>query len=156
MKKSSISILFILFILSIINAQSPSDDSRAINMLRCFYVSYDSAWISIDNHNALKNQLLFLQQNYCSDSLQGVVNEYYNKFGLDHDLFLDDAMPDMATFVATLTVIKDTTRVNSYIVSFTYNVNNPGETGQRQIALRVGVVNVNNSLKINSVESYQN
>ena len=156
MKGHFVILFFNLFILSMVHAQSTSEDQRAINMLRSFYVSYDSAWVCIENPESLRDRLLYLQQNYCSASLQRVVNGYYTTRGLNHDLFLDDTLTDLKTFVSTLTVIKDTTRANSYIVSFSSNVNDPGDTGQRQIALRVGMVNENNHLKINRVDVYFN
>lgn len=146
-------ILFVgFFTLNIIHAQSPSDDQQAIAMLRKFYISYDSAWVNIENPVTLKNKLLSLQQSYCSTTLQSKINVYYTMYGLDHDLILNDIVTDTSTFLNTLTVIKDTTQEYTYIVSFISNINDPGDSSQRLISLRVSLVKERNIFKIYGIE----
>jgi hypothetical protein len=152
MKRIYLILLIGFFTLSIIHAQSPSDDQQAIAMLRKFYISYDSAWVNIENPVTLKTKLLSLQQSHCSTTLQNKINVYYTMYGLDHDLILNDIVTDASTFLNTLNVIKDTTQEYTYKVSFVSNINDPGDSSQRNISLRVSLVKENNLFKINNIE----
>lgn len=151
MRSLCILFLFILTSLNICYAQSTNDQVSI--SLRNFYKSYDSVWVNVDNPVTLKEKLKQLQQNYCSSSLQKRINDYYAIYGLDHDLILDDALPDTSIFMNTLTITKETTSNNSYIVSFSTIDSDPGSTTQRQIYLRLSMINEDNKLKINNIET---
>lgn len=141
----------VLFIHAI-HAQSLNDDKQAISMIKECYVSYDSAWACIKDPVLLKSKLQLLQKRYCSAALQRKINGYYATYGLDHDVLMADMISDTSTFQSTLKVIKDTKGVNTYIVSFSADIDEPGVHTKRPISIRVGLIKENNQFKIDSVK----
>jgi hypothetical protein len=95
-------------------AQSKSevDPKQAIQLIKEFYIAYNTAWSSDSTPQELNEKLRDLKLKYCSIALMIDLSD-----DIDHDLLINDQYTDVA-HLKTLTVHKDSGKKNSYTVSY--------------------------------------
>jgi hypothetical protein len=144
-------LFFIVYIIALVNsgcqAQQGVDEKQAIAMLKEFYTAYNTVWTT--NHGPSKKEKLdSLQNKYCTQNLITKIREPY----LDHDLLISDSYTE-PEYLSTLSVIKDLTKINGYIVSYKApNTDPQGKDYIEQITIHVTVVKERESYKIDSVK----
>lgn len=88
------------------------DPKQAIQLIKEFYIAYNTAWSSDVSPKILDQKLDSLQMKYCAVTL---IVEL--KGSADHDILINDQYTDVK-HLRTLSVSKDTHKLNSYIVSY--------------------------------------
>lgn len=135
-------------------AQSQNEDEQIISMLREFYIAYNTVWENATTYKPeeFENKVFSLQQKYCSDRLQGEIKKYYETYKLEHDLLTNDfGGTDSETLKSTLTITKDTTKENSYVVSYTVKIKAPSTPREEKNVIHLTVVKEKGSYKIDEV-----
>jgi hypothetical protein len=128
MKKTFIVFLFITSAI-ISKAQNSTSDQQVIQMLKEFYIAYNTAWatgkLSTTKDAAiLVKKLDSLQTKYCTIKLRKELKELYKKERLDHDLLTNDEYTNVE-HLKTLKITKDETKANAYIVSYVDHTMSP-------------------------------
>ncbi|HSH50645.1 MAG TPA: hypothetical protein VK982_02880 [Bacteroidales bacterium] len=150
-------IYFITILVFMINtgcAQSQNENEQIISMLREFYIAYNNVWANATNYTPeeFEDTVFSLQQKYCSERLQGEIKKYYETYKLEHDLLTNDfGGTDPETLKSTLTIIKDTTKENSYVVSYTVKIKAPSTPREEKNVINLTVVKEKGSYKIDQV-----
>ena len=150
-------IYFITTLVFMINtgcAQSQNEDEQIISMLREFYIAYNTVWENATTYKPeeFENKVFSLQQKYCSDRLQGEIKKYYETYKLEHDLLTNDfGGTDSETLKSTLTITKDTTKENSYVVTYTVKIKAPSTPREEKNVIHLTVVKEKGSYKIDEV-----
>ena len=114
-KEIMLAITSILIFFTSCHAQD--EEKQAISMLNEFYVAYNrvSAESELD---VLKARLDSLQQKYCTKRLQKELNKIFEVHGLDHDVLLNDVYTEDIESLKTMSITKDKTRENTYLVTY--------------------------------------
>ena len=100
----------------------------------------------------LMAELDSLYQVYCTNDLRGELKELFHEQGLDHDIFTDDFGTDDES-MKTLTVTKDLTKANSYIVSYWVNTEDPSNRPiKEKVLINLVLKKENDTYKINEVK----
>jgi hypothetical protein len=125
---------------------------KQITMLKEFYTKYNAIWSVPPKtipYDALVNKADSLNSIYCTTQLRTKAKEWFDGDG-GHDLLRGDFYGDMMP--KTLSVIKDSTKSNEYIVSYTVHDTDPyGKEYTQQVTLHVTVIKEGESYKIDSV-----
>jgi len=146
MKKLSLILLFVAGAF-LSKAQNNVADAQAIQMLKEFYIAYNSEWISTVNPYPLQKKLDSLRRKYCTIQLRNKLK----KMDLDHDELINDQYTDIK-HLKTLTVIKDPIKTNGYIVSYIAPTFDPtNKPVEEKIVIHVMVAKENGGFKIASV-----
>jgi hypothetical protein len=93
-------------------AQTVIDSKQAIQMIKEFYIAYNTAWSANILPKVLDQKLDSLKMKYCAITL--IIDL---KGDIDHDVLINDQYTDVQ-HLKTLIVSKDPAKVNSYIVSY--------------------------------------
>jgi hypothetical protein len=147
--------LKLLFIISILHvecfAQNTLDDKKAISMLKEFYIAHE-AIEAAPNSVPPKVYILksdALQKKHCTVLLIKQVVKY-REMGIDY--FTHDNGID-AKAIKTMTIVKDPTLKNSYIITYTvWEKNYPKTPFNKHVVLHICVINDKDNYKINSVK----
>lgn len=128
-----------------VNAQNNAVNKTELQMLKQFYTLRGIIKF-IEKDSAKWNSI---QKTYCTQKLRKEAKEWYDD---GHDLFTNDLGIDNES-LKTLTIIKDSTKQNSYIVSYIVNFHvSPNEWEKKKVILHVVVVKDSDSYKIASVK----
>lgn len=131
---------------------SHSDKKQVDVMLRQFYTAYHKAWTRKSTPNILMRELDSLYQVYCTDSLREDLKKLFQEQGLDHDVFTNDYGTD-DELMRTLTITKDLTKVNGYIVSYMVNTEDPlNKPIKEKVVINLLLKKDNGLYKIREVE----
>lgn len=95
-------------------SQKPTEEQQAIEMLKQFYIAQSAIKSTPQNIGKMDS----LQKMYCSKKLQKKIKEQFQLTGLDHDLLTNDFGID-SLGIKTISITKDLTQNNNYIVSYT-------------------------------------
>ncbi len=136
-----------LFTFSCSFAQQSPVDKQAIQMLKTFYINYNTAWSTTKGY-ALVRKLDSLEKKYCTSKLRSE----QKKEGLDHDLLTNDQGTDIE-HLRTLSVVKDQTKRNWYIVSYiAHTLSASYKPIDVKVVIHVEMARVGNELKIASTD----
>jgi hypothetical protein len=130
----------------------PNIDDPAINMLKEFYIAYNTAWATTKG-NILIKKLDSLKSRYCTEAYQKELKNEFKEVGLDHDELINDAATDVE-HLNTLKVIKDLKKVNEYIVSYVvFGKDVSNNPLQEKIVMHVLVMKENGIYKIAAIKN---
>jgi hypothetical protein len=135
-------------------AQSQNENEQIISMLKEFYIAYNSVWENATTYKPeeFENKVFLLQQKYCSNKLQSEIEKYYETYKLEHDLLTNDfGGTDSEKLKSTLTIVKDTTKENSYVVSYIIEIKAPSTPREEKNVIHLTVVKEDGSYKIDEV-----
>ncbi|HTE01717.1 MAG TPA: hypothetical protein VK668_20655 [Mucilaginibacter sp.] len=128
-------------------AQGSSISNQSTAMLKEFYSAYSTVKFTLKDLKKIDS----LQKKYCSINLRKELNEEYKANGLEHDLLTNDHGIN-ANSLKTLTVIKNSKKINGYIVSyFNQTISATNKPILERVILHVCVTKENGSIKIVSV-----
>lgn len=147
-------IVNLMFMFNVGCAQSQNEDEQIILMLKEFYIAYNTVWEGTTTYKPeeFENKIFSLQQKYCSDRLQSEIRKYYEIYKLEHDLLTNDfGGTDTETLKSTLLITKDTTKQNSYVVSYIVNIEAPSAPRKEKNVIHLTVVKEKGSYKIDKV-----
>jgi hypothetical protein len=135
-------------------SENDSTEKQTLQMLKEFYTAYHTEWIATKTtkrFDILIKKIDSLERKYCSLSLRNKLKQEFKKGGLDNDLLTNNEGSDNKS-LKTLTVIKDTTRINSYIVSYVYDTLSPSyKPITKEVVLHIKVIKEKGEFKIDSV-----
>ncbi|HEY4327012.1 MAG TPA: hypothetical protein VGN20_23700 [Mucilaginibacter sp.] len=100
-------------------AQKEVDSKQAIQVIKQFYIAYNTAWSDNITPEILDQKLDALKMKYCAIAL--IVDL---KGDIDHDVLINDQYTDVQ-HLKTLTVSKDPVKANSYVVSYIASTTSP-------------------------------
>ncbi|WP_423129758.1 hypothetical protein [Gaoshiqia sp. Z1-71] len=141
---------FMMFSISGCNAQDNAGD-KCTSMLREFYTNYSKIW-AIKPVPLPKDHYIIidsLQEKYCTQKLRKEAKEWFED---GHDFLTNDWGIDVES-LETMTIIKDTTKENTYIVSYivdSYPVT-PDNPVKKQVVLYVTVAKEGESCRLDFV-----
>ena len=146
---------FLIFLLSLnnqINGQPSKDfDEKAIDMLKEFYIAYNTAWSTTHNGFVLIRKLDSLKVKYCTLSLRKELKSEFKRVGLDHDELINDQETNV-DHLNSLKVTKVPSKKDAYIVTYLAPIldgnNKPAE---KKVLISVTVAIEGGTLKISSV-----
>lgn len=142
-----------LFVNGCVQAQKPSLDNEVEKMIKEFYTKYCNTWNSSSSKvpaNVLYERIDSLTQKYCTKKIR---NDAKSWFEDGHDLLTNDWGIDLES-LKSLTIVKDSTKSNAYIVSYmveTYPVS-PDKPVKKQIKLYLSVIKEKDTYLINEVK----
>ncbi|HLW06199.1 MAG TPA: hypothetical protein VKY45_01445 [Marinilabiliaceae bacterium] len=120
---------------------SQSKDEQIISMLKEFYVAYNAVWENATSYKPeeFEEKVFSLQRKYCSNKLQNEIKKYYETYKLEHDLLTNDfGGTNSEKLKSTLTIVKDTTKENSYIVSYVVEIKAPSSPSEEKNVIGIG------------------
>lgn len=135
-------------------AQSQNENDKIVSMLREFYYSYNAVWGDFTSCpiEEFETKLFSLQQKYCSKKLQSKIKKYYKIYKFDHDLLTNDyGGTEIETFEQSLSIVQDTTKEYSYIVSYMVNIEHPSTPRTEKNIINLTVVKEDGIYKIDEV-----
>ena len=149
-------IIYVLIFMSLTTmrcSQTQDKEEDIIPMLKQFYIEYNSAWENTDNMLKLKDKLISLEKEYCTEELQDKLMKFYKTYGMDHDYFMDDEGTDTLTMRNSLIITKDQSVNEAYIVSFLATVDDDPRVGvyQKKVTIHLTVKKENGIYKIDGI-----
>ena len=149
----SIICLFIICIITLFNsrcahAQNDIRNKQPEIMLNEFYTARSTMKLTVRDHHRLDS----LQSKYCTVKFRNELKADFQADGLDHDILTMDNGID-AEALKTISVKKDPTKVNDYIVSYFVSDADPSnKLIKKKVTIRLTVVNEKEYFKIDSVK----
>mgnify|MGYP001411124475 CR=1 FL=1 len=138
-----ITLSFVILIANGCNAQSGTEN-RVLSMLKEFYIAYSKVSFRIEDAQKVDS----LQEKYCTEELRKEAKEWY---GDGHDLLTNDWGIEEKD-IKTIEIKKDVSKSDTYIVTYTTFLDNPGNIPpKKDVRLQVTVVKENDGYKINKV-----
>lgn len=150
-------IYFITILVFMINtgcAHSQGRDEQIFSMLKEFYIAYNTVWENSTSYKPeeFEEKVFSLQRQYCSNSLQAEIKKYYKTYKLEHDLLTNDfGGTNSEKLKTTLTIKKDTSKVNGYIVSYVVEIKTPSIPREEQNVIHLTVIHEGGNYKIDKV-----
>ena len=148
MKKIVKYILVILIIIANVTcSNSQNEDEQVIEMIKEFYVAHNTAWLEDVTVDVLGRKLDSLQERYCTTKLKVEAKRYFEQ---GFDLITNEQ--GMGIESNSLSVVKDSLKDNTYIVS--YESLDSGASNNKikvKVVVNVGVVKESGSYKINKI-----
>ena len=146
--------LFVMLVFMSSCGQAQNNTSeKQISMLKEFYISYNDIWSAPPKtipYDVLANKADSLNSIYCTTELRKKAKELSDGDG-GHDLLRGDFYGIMIP--KTLSVIKDSTKSNEYIVSYTaHDTDAYGKEYTQQVTLHITIVKEGDSYKIADVK----
>ncbi len=131
-----------------INTQN--EDEQIISMLKEFYIAHNMIWETKPSlpPSTFDNKLDSLQQTYCTSRLRLESKKYLE---LGYDLLTNDFGASSENLNSTLTIIKDTTKENRYVVSYLTEVKTLSASRKEENIIHLTVINEEGSYKIDKV-----
>jgi hypothetical protein len=129
------------------NSQTNIKKDEGEDFVKKFYIIYNTEW-NTDSGFVLKKKLDSLQDKYCTERLVKKIRQP----DLDHDLLTNDVGTDM-DFAKTINVKSDSTKDNTYIVSYTaHTVDRYSKKEYKEpVVINVRLIKVNGSYKIDNI-----
>jgi hypothetical protein len=109
-----VSLTFTIMIgtINLVHAQNEIDSKQAIQIIKQFYIAYNTAWSANVTSKELDDKLSELKYKYCAVTLWAELEG-----DLDHDILINDQYTDVP-HLKTLTVSKNPKEINSYRVTY--------------------------------------
>jgi hypothetical protein len=127
--------------------QNQVDSKQAIQMIREFYIAYNTVWSARLSPQILNQKLDSLKMKYCAITLMVEL-----KGDIDHDVLINDQYTDIQ-HLKTLTVSKDESKTNSYSVSYTAPTTNPlNKPIEEKVVIHLTVMKGTRGIVIDSVD----
>ncbi len=131
--------------------RAQNDEKQIVIMLKEFYTSYNSVWARGSKPAILKKELDSLFQKYCTNNLRNEVEKLFQSQGLDHDIFTNDFGTDNES-LETMSITKDSTKINDYIISYIVNTEDPSNRKIKQrVTIHIAVAKETEGYKISAV-----
>ena len=128
-------------------SQQEVDPKQAIQMIKDFYIAYNTAWSANVTPKVLDQKLDELKMKYCAITLMIDL-----KGDIDHDVLIDDQYTD-PQHLKTLTVVKNKTKANAYIVSYIAPTTSPyNKPTEEKVVIYLTVMKGNRGIVIDSVD----
>lgn len=125
-------------------AQNDIANQQAIKMLKEFYTAYLTAWSTLGASDVHDKKLYSLQKQYCTIEFR----KNLKKWGLDQDPLINGEFTDVK-HLNTLTITKDLTKPNFYIVSYVDHALSPSyKPIDKTVIVYVTIVKIAGSFKI--------
>jgi hypothetical protein len=122
------------------------DSKQAIQIIKEFYIAYNTAWSADLTPKELDEKLDNLKMKYCAITL--IVDLKGDK---DHDLLINDQYTDLQ-HLKTLSVVKDKAKTNAYIVSYIAPTTSPfNKLIEENVVIHLTVMKGNRGIVIDSV-----
>jgi len=150
-------IYFITTLVLMINTacvHSQSKDEQIISMLKEFYIAYNAVWENATSYEPeeFEEKVFSLHQKYCSNKLRSRIKKLYRTYKLEHDLLSNDfGGTDSEKLKESLSIIKDTTNKNGYIISYIIEFEAPEIPREEENIIRLTVVSEGGDYKIDEV-----
>jgi hypothetical protein len=142
----SISCAIIISSNNFARAQGEVESKQAIQMIKEFYIAYNTAWSANVTPKVLDQKLDELKMKYCAITL--IIDL---KGDLNHDILINDQYTDVQ-HLKTLTVSKDETKVNAYIVSYIAPTTSPSDKPiEEKVVIHLTVMKGARGIVIDSV-----
>ena len=133
---------------------SQSKDEQIISMLKEFYIAYNTVWENAISYKPeeFEEKVFSLQRKYCSNKLQNEIKKYYEIYKLEHDLLTNDfGGTNSEKLKSTLTIVKDTTKESSYVVSYIVEIKAPSTPHEKKNIIHLTVINEEGNYRIDEV-----
>ena len=143
-------VLAVMFTANISCAQSLNEEKQIISMLREFYTAHTTIWESFLalSPDEFENKLDSLQEIYCTKRVR-IESKKYRKLG--HDLLTNDFGTSIEKLKSTLKIVRDTTKENTYIVSYVIEIGYPSKPREEEHFIHLVVIKENDSYKIDEI-----
>ena len=144
-------VIAVMFTANISCAQSPNKDKQIISMLKEFYIAHNTVWESMRtlSPDEFNNKLDSLQEIYCTKRVI-IESKKYHKLGFD--LLSNNFITSIEKLKSTLKIVRDTTKENTYIVSYIAEIRDPSVPPRdHENIIHLNVVKENESYKIDKV-----
>lgn len=130
--------------------QNMNFDSQMIQMIKDFYQSHCLIWTNAQLYpEAIDQKMDSLQTIYCTSKLRQKAQKLLKEDGID--FITKDLGVDISS-LKKLTVTKDLTKENVYIVSFISEPTSPGKLeSRRKVVLHLTVIKENDKYKIDEL-----
>ena len=142
----------VMFTANISCAQSPNEEKQIISMLKEFYTAHITLWESLRtllSKVEFDNKLDSLQEIYCTKRVR-IESKKYHKLG--YDLLSNDFITSIEKLKSTLKIVRDTTKENTYIVSYIAEIRDPSVPPRdHENIIHLTVVKENDSYKIDEI-----
>jgi hypothetical protein len=132
------------------SAQDNTSNKEIIATLNEFYIGYSAIWSTTPSLSPgiLNSKLDSIQEKYCTLKLRSEAKEYLED---GHDLLTNDYGIGRES-LETLTIVKDSTKASSYIVTYVVvNSDAANNPVKQQVSLHVFVVKEKDEYKIDDV-----
>lgn len=144
----SISCAIVIFSNNFAQAQDEVEAKQAIQMIKEFYIEYNTIWSAVVTPKLLDQKLESLKMKYCAITLMIDL-----KGDIDHDALINDQYTDVQ-HLKTLIVSKDPAKINSYIVSYIAPTTNPSNKPiEEKVVIHLTVMKGARGIVIDSVGS---
>ncbi|HLX54955.1 MAG TPA: hypothetical protein VKR58_13500 [Aquella sp.] len=127
-------------------AQNNTSKQQIVDTLNKFYIVYNTEWAT-DTGFTLQRKIYALRERYCTVKLLKKIGN-----DLDNDPLIKNIGTDIE-YLKTLTIRKDSTKLDTYIVSFiAHGYDFPNKKGEFKIPeiIHIKVVNEKGAIKIDS------
>lgn len=135
-------------------AQSQNEEEQIKSMLKEFYMQYNAVWKSSPDYtpDEFEEKVFSLQKLYCSKKLNNELAKLYETYKLEHDLLTNDfGGTDEETLKSTLSVVKDDSSANTYVVSYTVHIGYPSKPRDEKNVIHLKIIKEDGSYKIDEV-----
>lgn len=127
-------------------ARQEVEPKQAIQLIKEFYIAYNTAWSSNVSPKILDQKLDSLQWKYCAITL--IVDL---KGSVDHDILINDQYTDVQ-HLKTLSVSKDAHKLNTYTVSYLAPTTNPSDKPiEEKVIIHLTVMKGARGIVINTI-----
>ena len=145
MKNLQFTIVILLLMFCNISCSSAQDDQeQVINILDNFYTYYVTEIANSNSIRILDTKLDSLQAKYCTNRFMDKLPDLMEQLG---GFVFIKAQDSHMSILETLSIQKDTLRINGYNVSFTYSNNYFNET----TVINLNVIKENGEYKIDDL-----
>jgi hypothetical protein len=154
MKRIVYFIITLVFMTNVNCVLPQNEEEQIISMLKEFYVSYNAVWENATSYKPEKfeEEVFSLQQKYCSSRLQNEIKKYYEIYKLEHDLLTNDfGGTNSEKLKSTLKVKKDTTKENTYVVSYVVEIKTPSTPREEENVIHLTIIKEGDNYKIDKV-----
>ena len=154
MKRIVYFIVTLVFMTNVSCVLPQNEEEQIISMLKEFYVAYNAVWENATSYKREKfeEEVFSLQQKYCSSRLQNEIKKYYEIYKLEHDLLTNDfGGTNSEKLKSTLKVKKDTTKENTYVVSYVVEIKTPSTPREEENVIHLTIIKEGDNYKIDKV-----
>lgn len=144
-------VLIFLLIVNVGCVHSQNKEEQITSMLKEFYIAHNKIWEIKPPlpPNKLDYKLDSLQQKYCTSKLRIESKKYLE---LGHDLLTNDiGGTNSKEFKSTLKIRKDTTKENTYIVSYFIEIKTSSASYKKENVIYLSVIEEGEGYKIDAV-----
>jgi hypothetical protein len=128
------------------------DENEITDMLREFYVAYNTAWVT-ERGQVLVGSLDSLKEKYCTENFRMSLDEQFENHGLDHDILINDFYADLELLNSSLSVTKDKDNINAYFVSYAADIEESASNpANMKVTIHVFVEKEGDTFKISDVK----